>query len=113
MAMLDPAERRKSKRYSVRLKVYEQETGKMLGYADDISIHGIRLMSNEPIQAKNEISVWLDKTEDNPGISLTLYRIWSSISDTEPSYYYAGMYFISPSVESLDAVQELINDLYL
>ncbi len=38
---------RKLKRYSVKLKVYEQKSGKIIGYIEDISIHGMNVKSTE------------------------------------------------------------------
>jgi len=45
MALHILAGKRKLKRYSVRLKVFEQETGELLGYAENLHIDGMKIKS--------------------------------------------------------------------
>ncbi len=105
---------RKLKRYSVRLKVFAQGTGKLLGYAENLHTEGMKIKSKEPIPDKKEIQIWIEvskEDEEERRISLTAYRIWSSFSDTVPRHYYSGLHFINPSEETSDSIQELINEL--
>ncbi len=105
---------RKLKRYSVRLKVFAQGTGKLLGYAENLHTEGMKIKSKEPIPDKKEIQIWIGVTkedEEERQISLTAYRIWSSFSDTVPRHYYSGLHFIDPSEETSDSIQELIYKL--
>ena len=46
MSQLQFDDKRKLKRFSVRLKVYEKTTGKLLGYAEDLHTDGMKLMRN-------------------------------------------------------------------
>ncbi len=108
------AENRKLQRYAVRLKVFTQETGELLGYAENLHIEGMKIKSKEPIPDKKEIQFWIEvskEDEEERRISLTAYRIWSSFSDTVPRYYYSGLYFIDSSEETTDSIQELIYEL--
>ncbi len=50
-------ENRKLKRYSAHLKIFEQETGELLGYAEDLHIKGMKIKSKEPISDKKEIQI--------------------------------------------------------
>jgi len=107
-------ENRKLKRYSVRLKVFTQETGEVLGYAEDLNVKGMKIQSEESIPDKKEIQIWIGASredEEKGRISLTAYRMWSSFSDTVPRYYYSGLHFIDPSEEALDSIQKLIDEL--
>ena len=111
--MLHTTERRKTKRFSTRLRVFEQETNTLVGYCDDISISGLKLMSSVPPPANKELRVWLDGAGKVDGIPLTLFRVWNSVTDTEPRYYYAGMHIVEASERALDRIQELIDDLFI
>jgi len=110
--MLQQQNRRKAKRFSVRLKVFEQETSTLLGYCEEISISGLRLMGITPPPSNKELKVWLDGTGDDHGIKLTLFRVWSSVTDTEPRYFYSGMHMVDPDEQALDKIQDLIDDLF-
>lgn len=103
-------ENRKLTRYSVRLKVFTQGTGELIGYAEDLHTEGMKIKSKDPIPDKKEIQIWIrvpGKDEEENRIALTAYRVWSSFSDDVPRYYYSGLHFIDPSEEALDSIQEL------
>ena len=71
-------ENRKLTRYSVRLKVFSQETGELLGYAEDFHTEGMKIKSKEPVPDKKEIQIWfgvIGKNEEEKRITLTAYRI--------------------------------------
>jgi len=112
--MQDIAERRRAKRFSARLKIYDCETGDLIGYCEDLSISGLRLMSETPLPANKEIRAWLDRNENNSGtgISLTLFRVWQAFSETARRYYYTGMHIINPDEQTLDQLQDLIDNLF-
>lgn len=105
---------RRLPRYSTRLKVFDQETGDLIGYTEDLHLKGIKLSSDEPVQEGKEIRIWLETSseEKNPErISLHAYRVWSAFSDTDPRYYYTGLHFIDTSEETLDSLQVIIENL--
>jgi len=94
--------------------VFTQETGELLGYAENLNIEGMRIKSKEPIPDKKEIQIWFGASKENEEerrISLIAYRIWSSFSDTVPRHYYSGLHFTNPSEEALDSIQALIDEL--
>jgi hypothetical protein len=107
-------ENRKLKRYSVRLKVFTQESDELLGYAEELHTEGIRIKSKESIPDKKEIKIWFGGSgvdEKEKRIAVTAYRVWSSFQDTVPRFYYSGLHFINPSEETLDSIQELIDEI--
>jgi len=106
--------RRALKRYSVNLRVFNQETGAIVGYAKDLSISGMKLMSEEPIPEKTEIQIWFGASQDDKEeerIKLTAFSVWGSFTDTEPRHYYTGLHFSDPSEAALDRIQALIHSL--
>ena len=114
MAQYGMEERRKLKRFSVRLKVFAQETGELLGYAENLHTEGMMLRSKEPIPDKKEIQIWFgtaNEDEKQKRIPLTVYRIWSSFTDEFPRFYCSGLHFVDPSDEALDRIKRLIEEL--
>lgn len=111
MALQKLAENRKNKRHRVRLKVIDQQTGELLGYAEDLHIEGMRLTSKKSFPANTEIIFWLVKDEETVKIPLTAFRVWSSFYDTVPVFYYSGFHFVNPTSESLDSIQDIIREL--
>ncbi|MGK0298592.1 MAG: hypothetical protein ACI9XC_002214 [Gammaproteobacteria bacterium] len=105
---------RKFQRYSVRLKIYNEESGTLIGYAEDISIYGINIRSVKPFPDGKEVNIWFGTTEHNrkeDKISLTVFKIWGAFPDTLPRLYSTGLHFVMPSEDALDAIQNLIGDL--
>ena len=111
--MLDTTERRRAKRFSTRLKVYDRETNNLLGYCEDLSFTGVRLMSEAPIPENRELTVLLDHADDGTGILLTLFRVWQAVSESVPRYYYTGLHIVNPDEETLDNLQDLIHELFV
>lgn len=105
-------ERRRAQRYSTRLSLIEQDTGEVLGYCDEISLSGVRLISETPLPDKQELRVWLGRTEDYTGIPLSLFRVWKAFSDSDPRSYYAGLHIIDINKETQEKLQELIDELF-
>lgn len=114
MAQYGMRERRKLKRYSTRLRVFNQETGELLGYAENFHTQGMMLMSKEPIPDKKEIHICFgiaNEDTEQKKISLTTYKIWNSFTDTSPRLYCTGLFFSKPSNEALDKIKRLIEEL--
>ena len=113
MSQLQFADKRKLKRFSVRLKVYENTTGKLLGYAEDLHTEGMKLMSKSQLPDRTELKICfgtLNSEDDDKKIEVSAFKVWSSFTDTEPRHYYSGLHFISPSDETLDCIEDLIDE---
>ena len=106
-------EQRKFKRYSVRLKVHNRINDKLIGYIEDISIHGMSIKSIDPLPDMQEMNVWFgaNKGENEQKIELKVIKVWDAFSDTIPRFYNTGLHFINPTEGALDLLQDLIVDL--
>jgi len=106
-------ENRKLKRYSVKLKVYNQETGKLIGYIEDINIHGMNIKSTDRFPEMQEVKVWfgVDSYRKSEKIDLTVIKVWDAFTDTIPRFYNSGLHFITPAEHTLDLLQEMIFEL--
>jgi len=111
---LQTKEKRKLKRFSVRLKVYSQQTDELIGYAENLHIEGMMIVSRKPIQNNQEIQIWFGAAKDDKRLNrifLSAYKVWESFTDNDERFYYSGLHFISPSEETLDRIQSLIDDM--
>jgi len=110
-AQLQAHEKRRLKRFSVRLKVYSQQTDELIGYAENLHSDGMMIATKKPIPNKQELSIWFGATKEEKRLNrifLTTYKVWESFTDTQDRLYYSGLHFISPSKETLDKIQTLI-----
>ena len=108
------ADNRKVKRYSYRLKVFNQKTGEILGYIENISLCGMLLNSIEPIPDKEMIQIWFGAEKDKQEkekIFLTVHKVWGSVSEQKPILYSSGLYYDSPSEDALSSIQALIDSI--
>jgi hypothetical protein len=107
-------EKRIQRRYSIRQKVYRQDTGNLFGYFENISLSGMFLKSTDPIPDKEEIPIWFGTGKEDlieSKIYFTVYKVWGAFSDTIPRIYNSGLYFVNPTEANLDAIQNLIDDI--
>lgn len=106
-------EKRKLKRFSVKLKVYNQDSGKLIGYIEDINIHGMNVKSTDRFPEMEEIKVWFgaDDGANTDKIHVTVIKVWDAFTDTLPRLYNTGLHFISPTEQALDKIQDMIVDL--
>jgi hypothetical protein len=114
MQQLKPIEKRQLKRFSVRLKAYSQKTNKVLGYVVNLHTEGMMLMSKATLPENKEIKIWFgagNRGELQNKISITVYRVWSSFTETIPRLYCTGLHYINPSDEALDKIKALTDDL--
>jgi len=111
---LQVSEKRRLKRFSVRLKVYSQLTDKLLGYAENLHTAGMMLASKKLIPEKQEIQIWFGATKEEKKLNrifLSAYKVWNSFTNTEDRLYYSGLHFVSPSEETMDKIEALLDNL--
>ncbi len=107
-------EKRRLKRFSVRLKVYCQKTDALIGYAENLHIEGMMLVTKEPIKADQELQIWFGADKDEKRLNrifLSTYKVWHSFTDDDERLYYSGLHFISPPGKVLDQIQSLIYEV--
>ena len=113
-AQLQTNEKRRLKRFSVRLKVYSQLTDELLGYAENLHIEGMMLSSKTQIPNKQELEIWFGAAKGDKRtnrIFLSAYKVWNSFTDNDDRHYYSGLHFVSPSEDILDQIQALLHEL--
>ena len=113
-AQLKIQEKRKLKRFSVRLKVYSQKTDELVGYAKNLNINGMMIVTKEPLPTKQEIQLWFGAGKDEKRLKrifVYAYKVWESYTDDDERFYYSGLHFVNPAAETLDKIQSLIYEI--
>ncbi len=107
-------EKRRLKRFSVRLKVYSQHTDELIGYAENLNLGGMMISSKNPVPNKQNLQIWFGATKEEKRsnrIFLSTYKVWGSFTESIPRHHFTGLHFVSPSEETLDNIQTLLHEL--
>jgi hypothetical protein len=94
------------------LRVFDEDTTKLLGYIADISTCGMMLISDQPILLQRDYNLWVDvPQEDGPRVrvSLKARSLWSK-KDVNPDFYDTGFCLINATSEQLHRIQLIIDD---
>ena len=108
-------ENRKMKRWHViyYLRIFEQDTGSLLGHLVDITTEGMKMVSEEAIPSKKDFRLKMEvplegeKTEE---VLFNARSLWCK-KDTNPDFYATGFYLENLSGATIEVIQALIADL--
>ena len=95
------------------LRVFDNETDALLGYASDVNFGGLMLIGESHIEThrmhrlRMEIPVKGHKTEH---ISLEAESLWSR-QDADPEFYDTGFRLIDPTPNAVRMIRQLIDDV--
>ena len=109
-------EKRQRRRWELvfYLRIFDQSNGALLGHVIDISEDGLMLLSEVPIEINKDFDLTLEMPAsddgDNKKISFKARSIWQS-KDTNPDLVDTGFQLIDPDIESVEAIQDLIDEL--
>ena len=113
-AQVKAQERRRLKRFSVRLKVYMQQTDELLGYAENLHHEGMMIVSKEPIAKNRELQIWFGASKQEKHLNrifVSAYKVWESFTDSEERFYYSGLHFVAPTGETQDRILALLDEV--
>lgn len=92
--------------------VYEQSTGKMLGYLCDLTLNGLMVISKESLEIDTETQIYIDlpDTENFPQntIKINARVIWTN-ADLDPRLNNIGFQFIDLAEEQKPIITQMIN----
>ena len=108
------AEKRKFKRWYLimYLRVYDQNTGELLGHIVDINKEGMRLVSDNPIPSNQPFQLWVDVPKESASrqrIELEAESLWSA-PDVNPDFFDTGFRIHNISTPALLQLQLLIEE---
>ena len=113
-AQLQAKEKRRLKRFSARLKVYNQLTDELMGYSENLHHEGMMIITREPIQKNQELEIWFGTTKEDKRLNrifVTAYKVWESFTENGERFYYSGLHFVMPSEDTQDRIQDLLYSL--
>ncbi|MDG4552520.1 MAG: PilZ domain-containing protein [Candidatus Contendobacter sp.] len=116
MSVADPsgANKRRLKRWYLvmYLRVFDEDTGELLGHIVDINKEGIRLVSDKPIPLNQTFRLWVDVPKENAPrqrIHLKVESLWSG-RDINPDFYATGFRIYNIGTQELLQLQLLIEE---
>ena len=106
------AERRNQDRLDLSLKVFEQETGEVLGFTENIHCEGMMLMSVRPFTSGKVINVIIEIPGQgvNKKLALTVKCCWCA-TDKKSLIYNVGFHFLHASPEMKTFYETLFDGL--
>lgn len=109
-------EKRKRRRWELifYLRVFDEQSGSLLGHVVDIHEAGIMILSETPIELNRDYDLALElPNSDRTGrkkVLLKAHAIWSS-ADANPDLTDTGFELIDPKKDAVKAIQKLIEEL--
>ena len=109
-------EKRKRRRWELvfYLRIFNQSDGSLLGHVVDISEEGLMILSETPIELNKDFDLKLELpasgNKNHQLISLKAHSIWQS-SDANPELIDTGFQLINPDKGSIDAIEQLVEEL--
>jgi hypothetical protein len=109
-------EKRQRRRWELvfYLRTFDQSNDNLLGHIVDIHEEGLMLLSETPIELNKDYNLTLEMPISEDGerkkISLRARSVWQS-SDANPDLVDTGFQLIDPDRDSIEAINELIEEL--
>lgn len=94
------------------LRVFDEDTGELLGHVVDINKEGIRLVSDKAIPSNQTFHLGVDVPKENgprQRLHLEAESLWSA-PDINPDFYATGFRILKPDTRTLVQLQLLIEE---
>jgi len=110
-------ERRKLERRQLiyYLRVFDRDTGELLGHLVDITTEGVMLISEAPLEADKVFHLKMRLPEQMAGsreVGFDAVSRWSK-QDVNPDFYDTGFQFMDISPENKEIIEDLIYEFLL
>ncbi len=95
------------------LRVFNRETGEVLGHLVDITTQGVMIMRDSPLEVGGNYSMRIRWRNNEGKLRIADFDgicRWSR-PDVNPDFYGAGFAITSAAPEHVDAIQSLIREL--
>ena len=105
-------DRRKLKRkYLVFFtRVFDLQSGKLLGQLADVTAQGAMIISGDPIQVENVYQLRMELPDDTfaaDHMDFLARSVWSK-PDIDPEFYNTGFQLIDPTPEQIQIIEQII-----
>ena len=110
----NPQDRRKLKRRHVIFysRVFDRNTGALLGHLMDITVEGLMLISETPIETGIIYHLRMDLPEDvmaKAFLRFDVHCLWCK-PDINPAFYNAGFKVLNMAQEDIDLIENMIDE---
>jgi hypothetical protein len=107
-------ERRKVKRKYLMFysRVFDRNSGKLLGYLSDLTQDGAMVISEDPIETGLVMRLCMDLPEGyftRERLNFEAKSVWCK-PDIDPKFYNTGFQLINPNREDIDIIQWIIQE---
>jgi len=96
---------------AVYSRVFDRQSGRVLGYLSDLSQKGAMIISDDPLPEKLPIALRFDLPDpplfSTDHLNMEARVAWSS-PDIDPAFYNVGFEFVSVSEEESRIIEEMI-----
>ncbi len=111
----DAADKRLKRRWHLilYLRVYERGTGALLGHVVDISVSGMRLIRDEPIETGQTVAMrmrWRDEEEGVHNLEFDAECLRSG-PGINPDFYDVGFRFTAVDPTVTASIRQLVSEL--
>ena len=107
-------EKRRQKRFIVNVKVFDLDTGDVLGYSANMHTRGMMIASTEPIPLLKEFKIRIEhlrmSDDELIEIPLRIRSLWGA-PGKNPDFHNTGFLILDPTPETDEAIMQLIEEL--
>lgn len=96
------------------LRVFDMESGVILGHLADVTTSGFMLLSDQALPVEKQYLLKMDVEDENSqelSIEFSAYSIWSKQDASSQHFYDTGFQLLNPSRAATALFQNLINEL--
>ena len=110
----NPQDRRKLKRRHIVFysRVFDRNTGVLLGHLMDITVEGLMLITDSPLEAGEQYHLRMDLPEDakaKPYLSFDATCLWNR-PDINQAFYNAGFKVHNMTPEDTNLIETMIDE---
>ena len=95
------------------LRVFDQDTGSLLGHLVDISTEGMKMVSEMPIPVEQEFRFKMEVSLEHSTaqeLFLDAYSLWCN-RDANPDFFATGFRLVNPERAAIRVISALIEGL--
>jgi hypothetical protein len=105
-------ERRKHHRKHLAFytRIFDRDTGQLLGHLDNLTIEGVMIICNEPIETQKVYHLHMDLPDQGFGKAHLDFDAMSKYCqpDINPRFYNAGFQFVSISPRDIAIIESIV-----
>ena len=93
-------------------RVFDRKTGKHLGYLGNLTVDGLMIISEEPVEPEVQFDLRIELPEDiypKNDITLCADSLWCD-ADIDPKYFNVGLQIVSCEQQDLDLIEMVVKD---